>query len=232
MRGLTAEEILRLAELADPLPPVDRAVLLAGASGVADVDRLPLGRRDAVLLRLRAATVGDALTGWAPCPHCAVQAEFITTCTALLAAEADTVDPEPILVDGHLVHWRLPNSRDAAAIAGCLDPDEAADLLLRRCLVGEPGVDGAAARGAVSAQMAKADPLAELVIAMACPECGTRWESPLDVADFFLAELRARAEHLLTDVDTLARAYGWREPDILALSDARRSAYLARVRHG
>ena len=34
---------------------------------------------------------------------------------------------------------------------------------------------------------------------------------------------------LLRDVDTLARAYGWTEEQVLALGDARRGAYLELV---
>ena len=36
----------------------------------------------------------------------------------------------------------------------------------------------------------------------------------------------ARARRLLREVDVLARAYGWTEPEVLALDDARRAAYL------
>jgi len=46
---------------------------------------------------------------------------------------------------------------------------------------------------------------------------------------FFWAELAAEAKRLLREVDALARAYGWREADILALSSQRRHAYLELV---
>ena len=39
----------------------------------------------------------------------------------------------------------------------------------------------------------------------------------------------ARAQRLLMEVHLLARAYGWREADILGMSPARRNAYLQRV---
>jgi hypothetical protein len=39
-------------------------------------------------------------------------------------------------------------------------------------------------------------------------------------------ELRAHARRLLREVDVLARAYGWTEPDVLALDERRRAAYL------
>jgi hypothetical protein len=36
----------------------------------------------------------------------------------------------------------------------------------------------------------------------------------------------------LHEVDLLARAYGWTEPEVLALSEARRAAYLRLVVEG
>jgi hypothetical protein len=47
-----------------------------------------------------------------------------------------------------------------------------------------------------------------------------------DIGRYLWEELRAQAVRLLHEVHTLARFYGWREADILALSAARRHAYL------
>ena len=43
------------------------------------------------------------------------------------------------------------------------------------------------------------------------------------------AELATQAKRLLREVHFLARAYGWREADILAMSARRRQAYLEMV---
>ena len=74
--------------------------------------------------------------------------------------------------------------------------------------------------------MADADPLAEVLVDIACPACGEAFVADLDVAQFVWAEVRARALALLRDVDALARAYGWTEEQVLALGDTRRDAYL------
>jgi hypothetical protein len=42
-------------------------------------------------------------------------------------------------------------------------------------------------------------------------------------------EIASRAQRLMDDVHVLAQGYGWTEPEVLALSDARRTAYLERV---
>jgi hypothetical protein len=39
-------------------------------------------------------------------------------------------------------------------------------------------------------------------------------------------KVQLAAERLLLDIDTLARAYGWTESDVLRLSPVRRAAYV------
>jgi hypothetical protein len=51
----------------------------------------------------------------------------------------------------------------------------------------------------------------------------------LDPAAIVVEEVDRHARQVLREVDQLARAYGWREPDILALSRDRRRAYLGLV---
>jgi hypothetical protein len=50
-----------------------------------------------------------------------------------------------------------------------------------------------------------------------------------DIAAYLWQEVDARARRALRDTHTLARAYGWREADILAMSDFRRQQYLEMV---
>jgi hypothetical protein len=56
-----------------------------------------------------------------------------------------------------------------------------------------------------------------------------RWQAPLDVGEALWQKVRTAAEHLLLDIDTLARAYGWTEREVLRLSPLRRAAYLQMV---
>ena len=78
----------------------------------------------------------------------------------------------------------------------------------------------------VASRMAALDPQADVRLALDCPGCGHRWEPELDVAGHVLAEIDAHATRLLAEVHGLARAYGWSEGDILALSPRRRRRYL------
>ena len=65
-----------------------------------------------------------------------------------------------------------------------------------------------------------------------CADCGHAWDALLDIGACFWAELASHARQLMDSVHRLASAYGWCEADILALSPARRSAYLAMVDRG
>ena len=82
---------------------------------------------------------------------------------------------------------------------------------------------------ALADEMSARDPQAEVLLDLTCPACGSRWQALFDIAAFFWTELAAEAKRLLREVDALARAYGWREADILALSPQRRQAYLELV---
>jgi hypothetical protein len=59
-----------------------------------------------------------------------------------------------------------------------------------------------------------------------CPTCDHAWRAHFDIVAFFWAELDAQAKRLLSEVHTLAWAYGWREPDILSMNARRRRFYL------
>ena len=53
-----------------------------------------------------------------------------------------------------------------------------------------------------------------------CPACGSASTVLLDPAAIVVEEVDRHARRILREVDQLARAYGWREPDVLALGPA------------
>jgi hypothetical protein len=68
------------------------------------------------------------------------------------------------------------------------------------------------------------------------PSCGSRPPARLRLGVDGVARsgghrgrVDRHARQILREVDQLARTYGWREPDILALGPARRRAYLGLV---
>ncbi len=219
--------------------PVERALTLL-AAGVPDADRAsladwPLGRRDAALLALRGATLGPTLDVHARCPACGTEIEFsLDTGDIMDLHDPDAGAPTLDMDDGAGGRWRFrtPTSADLLAAARADSVESAREILTRRCLVNGP-TPGAEPPGDVLAalpeRMADADPAAEVLVDLSCPDCGHGWRADLDVAAFFWTEVDSEARRLLRDVHVLARAYGWREADILEMSASRRRIYLEMV---
>ncbi len=134
-----------------------------------------------------------------------------------------------IVVNGQ--SFRLPTSRDLAHLASEPDSDAVAIRLLRCCRIDTTETFACSDEDveAVGEQMALADPLAEIRLALRCPECGDEAEETLDVVSFVWAQIAARAQRLLWEVHAIASAYGWSEAEVLSLSSARRALYLEMV---
>jgi hypothetical protein len=198
-----------------------------------------LGERNAGLLELHARLFGDELELLSHCPSCGTAAEFRSACTALTAhAPAGGVTvPQRLEAPGHVIEFRLPLAADVVEASREETAEGFARRLLERCVLaytrdGDTAPIGEApddVLDALSRRMETLDPAASISFALACPQCGTRWNAPLDVEQVAWAKLQAAAERLLLDIDALARAYGWTERDILALSPTRRAAYVQMV---
>jgi hypothetical protein len=224
MRPLTQADLLTLWEEGRWLHPLDQGVIALEAAfpGERAVD-WPLGRRNRALADFRCAVFGPTLRGWTACRSCSQQLEFSVDGRAL--ADGPTPADDWVAVGEH--SYRLPTSRDLAAVAGEADGARATRQLLARCLA----TDAAPAWSErevdfVGERLAEADPMAEILLQFDCPNCGAAYDEMLDLPSFLWAELEGRARGLLTEVDHLARAYGWSESQILALSPARRQVYL------
>jgi hypothetical protein len=233
MRPPTANSLLEVWEAGRDRHPIDRGLLLFSlACPESDPDDLAdetLGQRNDAILRLRFATFGSAVRGYADCPECQARMELDVDGRDLLGPPS----PAGAAVQVEEATFRIPTSRDLAAVASggsggnpalrllllcadgpneALDPDRAAQLL-------HP-VDGA---------MEEADPMAEIRLSLSCDSCGHPWAAAFDVVEFVWDEVEAYAVHLLDQIHVLASAYGWREETILSLSESRRAAYIRRI---
>jgi hypothetical protein len=227
-RTLSAAELLDVWERGADEGVVERAVRILSTAHDAptiEVLRWPVGVRDAQLLRFRARKFGPTLDIVTECPHCSESAEAEVPIGELLAGQEDSaVIHEARLDDGDIVvRFRPANSEDLLHAARIGDPA----ALIERCV---ERVDGEPEPGAIEALLANAladaDPLADLALDMICPSCGEAWTSPLDPPSFLWREIDAWARRTLSQIHTLASAYGWTEGEILALGPARRAAYL------
>jgi len=247
-----AAHLLRLWEAGGGLPPAARdGALLRAAYPDADPDALagiPLGRRDALLLQASRAAFGPRLDGLLECPDCGLRLQ-VTLDVATLAAAVEPVESEAateaeagwlvLAVDGYEVEHRLPTGDDLSAVTA-FGPEQVdaaraalADRLIRVRRDGRalspPEVPASVLAAALEA-MAARDPGMELSVSGRCPDCGSDCGALVDAGALLWGRVEATAVDLLRQVDVLARAYGWSEPQILALSDRRRHAYLELIR--
>lgn len=248
---LRAEATLRLWEAAFGQPPWTRDELLLRAAGAQSTPRT-LGARNAALMRLHASWFGARLELLSTCAHCGTTIEFAADCEALAPQldGAPPAAPQALDLDGHRIEFRVPDVEAVvlASTAGPqpttgfdpgLDPDpDFAERLWSVCVLsaardGQPCRTAdlpEPVRRAVTERMEALDPGASISFALDCPGCAARWQAPFDIGLALWRKLQEQAERLLIDVDTLARAYGWAQHEVLALSPLRRAAYLQLVR--
>lgn len=196
-----------------------------------------LGERNARLLGLHAQWFGSELELLSHCPACGTVAQFSADCEALAAQgpAGDAALPSHRLqVDGHAIEFRLPDPADVTAASAAPNDEAFAGELLASCLLActrdgmpvSPKDLPAPVLAALSQRMEALDPAASVSFALECPQCSAHWDARLDAGQPLRQKLQAAAERVLLDVDGLARAYGWTEPEVLRLSPARRAAYL------
>jgi hypothetical protein len=243
VRVLAGRDLLNLWEQGERLHPIDRAMALVAAAfpefAWGELVALSIGQRDKLLLELREGLFGPRMEVFVECPRCQQQLEFALSTMDLRAmSPAKSPPPEATLTIGEVeVLYRLPNSADMAAIAAHSEANAARADLLRRCILearrGQEEIPIEAlpesAVQILGAEMEAKDPLAELRMELSCPECKHTWSALLDIVQFLWIEISVQVRRLLHEVHLLARHYGWRETDILAMSSRRRLLYLEMV---
>ncbi|MFI0821161.1 hypothetical protein ACH4TX_38425 [Streptomyces sp. NPDC021098] len=207
-------------------------------SGTDALRAVPVGEREADLLALRRALFGERMQTRVECGACGEAMEFDLDAHDLAARPESPLGGSPLVVEEGewVVEFRLPTVADveAAAAAG----PEAPHHLLARCTLSAvragqpvpadrlPSALPEPVRRRLADAAEAADPAADVTLNVSCPECGEATRADLDIASYLWTELDSWARDLLLDVHLLATAYGWSEPEILALSPLRRRYYL------
>ncbi|MCS6828022.1 MAG: hypothetical protein NZ553_15520 [Caldilinea sp.] len=234
MQLLSFAELLTVWEENWRRPPLWQGLaLLAAACPEETTESLmqePLGRFNARLWTFRLWCFGSPLTAVTDCLGCGEKVEVTLDVASLCAgAEAQSaVEWQEIATDAGAVRFRLPALSDLLAAGEAASFEEATQRLIQRCVEPSSALSGDVL-AILSTKMEEADPLALLELHGQCPQCGQAWMGFLDAASFVWGELRTWAERTLQEVHLLARAYGWREQEILALSPTRRQAYLRMI---
>lgn len=222
--GPVGRDFLALWDQGAGRHPLDRAVgLIAACDGMTpgQAADLTIDSRDRALYGIASRLFGDRISLIATCAECSAETELTFRASDALAV------PEPAdriaLADG--VAWfRLPTSRDLAAALAAPSPEEA---LLDRVLI--DGDNSTELRSAASAALSQEAGLTDLELAHRCDRCGTEGTTPFDVLDYLWRRIVAEARRLLREVHVIARAYGWSNEAIIALSPARRAAHIAMI---
>jgi hypothetical protein len=192
-----------------------------------------VGRRDAALFDAYEMLFGSHVRCIASCVNCGEALEARFDVADVRVQHDETGATHPFELGELTLTFRSASSADLLRVGG-LSPAEAERLLLESCVLEARTPDGAIAVSALpehtlralSQHMATVDAQAEVLFALACPECGLVQEHPFDIATHLWAQLDRWARTLLGDVHVLARAYHWSERSILNMTWGRRSAYL------
>ena len=247
MQKLSAHTIVQLWEMGLRQHPLERMLTLLTAA-LPDVSRsdllnLSVGQRDAYLLMLRERTFGRSFASSAECPQCQERLECQFTIADIWHPGRPREQGRPqesalhIEIEDYILEVSLPTQIDLLAIASCRSVAVARAQLLQRCIRaamqnGE-AIDATALPdeivAAIGEHILQLDPQAEVQLALQCPACEHTWSVLFDITTFVWAESSSSAKRLLREVHMLARAYGWHEADILAMSAIRRQFYLELV---
>jgi hypothetical protein len=236
--ALSAADLLQAWESGQGSPPVLQALILLSAAypgeSLQELAALPIGRRDWLLMDLHQRLFGARLESLVTCPQCGERLELVFDMADIQLPEADEPPGSWDLErDGYALHFRLPNSQDLLAA----QQTGGRRTLLERCILDARQADQPqpadglpeAVQAALIGRMAELDPQADVRFPVNCPACEHHWMVIFDIVPFLWQEVHSWAIRTLDEVNLLARAYAWREDDILALSPWRRRYYIQRV---
>lgn len=238
MRSLSASELLDIWEAGQQCSHVRQALLLLDRAfpnqSLETLAQLTIGQRDGYILDLRQGLFGNQLTGLAQCPNCQEINEIELQIDTLRRSPLTPL-PKSFCLESarYRIEFRLPNSADLEGLS-ISSPESMQQTLLEQCLLSIQ-YEGAACPveslpsaviETLLGRMAQVEPQADIQFLLACAECQHHWQMGFDIVAFFWREIDTWARRTLGEVHQLAKAYGWREADVLALSAWRRQYYL------
>ncbi len=189
------------------------------AGGSSDWAEQSLGECNRQLAQLHQQVVGSA-----------VEAVVTCACGEVLEVElpreevAAAPDPAPRVEISAPVprRFRLPHLSEISLAGQPI-------ALAARCALDDGGPLPEVFLDALDTAWAKADPVAEIILDLACPVCGETVMARADLALFVAHDLDLKVQGLVAEIHALAHAYGWTEAEVLAVPPGRRRAYGALI---
>ena len=243
MQPVTPIELLNFWERSMDHTMIRRAVdsLCCASPGAneQEIAGLCIGERDARLLLLREWLFGQRLQNMAQCPFCSERIEWEMDIQDIqLQVPNFGIPPENYLLEAeeYSILFRLPNGNDLEAAMDAKKRTKPENLLTRLILdckfKNEPckmnDLPGKILE-ILDQRIEEMNPQADIRMGLRCANCEHQWEVQFDIVSYLWIEINGWARHILQDIGTLARAYGWSEQNILNMSAARRQIYLDMV---
>lgn len=193
---------------------------------------MPVGSRIAWLLAIADLEGDGPFTVVLRCPRsdCLEQMEIEVTLEDVLSTvPPGSAEPVAVAVDGVRFVLRRPTGSDQLRWLGAGPAAMNRRAILQSLIVEGPRelTDGHVE--ALEAALDEHDPLLRFTITTECLACSVTSEHETSLTDCALTVLQRAQQRVIEEVHVLGRAYGWREPDILALPPWRRSRYLGLV---
>jgi hypothetical protein len=235
-----AKRMLRAWELGIGAGPRGRArAILRAFSPRLDAEQvlsLSLGGLGRELFRIRTRLFGQRFTACVPCSGCGERMQIEFDAERVLEHRRAELPSHVTLhlPDELVIVARPPSVGDLEVASTAADVEAAQRVILRRCIQsarrGPQPIDAgelpARTLEALGTRLENADPDAHIELEARCPGCGRVTQHAFDIVTFLWAEIEGEAVRLLHEVHRLARGYGWREADVLAMSPLRRRAYM------
>lgn len=221
------------ADLADPIDArcpaeaVDHVLSVCLGLRPETVRGWSLGRRLDALVAVRQAEGRGVEALPLRCPDCQQPFEIEIDLQACRAPVSE--DAVPVELGAQRLRSRLPTGADQARWQRERTPLHlVAGSLLDAAP--EPPPEPQALVDAVDRALAGRDPLRDLAVPAACPECGAASEHRIDLEAHLLACFARQQRAWLCDIAELAAAFHWGEAEIAALPAWRRQFYLQQAR--
>lgn len=215
--GPTGSAILDIYGQGMAADPAGRAALLCAAAG-GDALRLSIADTDRTILNWLHTAFDGPQEAVLTCEECGEDVEFTLPDGFALPARKNQGDRLVVVFAGKHYDLRFPRLGDIRSGTVC-----------RTALCDDAPWEDPAFEAAAQSALLEADPGFEIELKLECGACGAVQLRMLDIAGFAWARLEQSARQAVREIAKLARAFGWSEAELTAMTPERRAIWLAEI---